>query len=93
MDIANEMALPLLSQDSSPVNARMDTIAIEDDTNQWLRKMLFPQLSDGIMQSGLPSGTFKQKWYDKSLNYEQMVSVWTLSNPLECSSRFSRFSY
>ena len=92
LDVANEMALPSLSQDSSPENARVDASAIIDGTNQWLRKMLFPQLSDGIMQSGLPSGTFKQKWYDRGLNFEQMVGFYSFSILL-IAKRFSRFSY
>ena len=76
LDIANEMALPLVSQkNSGPENGRMDSLASKADTTHWLRKMLFPELSDGIVQSGLPPGTFKQKWYEKSLNYEQMVSL------------------
>lgn len=76
LNIADEMALPLVSpKDSGPENGRMDSLAIKDEMTYWLRKMLFPELGDGIVQSGLPSGTFKQKWYDKSLNYEQMVSV------------------
>ena len=76
LDIANEMVLPSVSQkNSGPEDGQMDSLAITDDTSHWLRKMLFPKLSDGIMQSGLPSGIFKQKWYDNSLNYEQMVSV------------------
>ena len=39
----------------------------------WLRRMLFPQHSNGILLNGLPSGKFRQIWYDDNLNYEQMV--------------------
>ena len=58
----------------------------QDGQNQWLRKMLFPRLSDGVRQTGLPSGTFKQEWYDRNLNYEQMVCT---SCYLSFSSVFS----
>lgn len=43
-------------------------------TNDWLRCMLFPEEEDGIWQETLPSGKFRQKWIDQTLNYEQKVS-------------------
>lgn len=42
-------------------------------TNDWLRCMLFPSESDGIWQGTPPSGTFRQAWFDQTLNYEQKV--------------------
>jgi hypothetical protein len=37
--------------------------------------MLFPTEPDGLIQTQLPIGIFKQHWYDKQLNYEQMKAV------------------
>ena len=43
------------------------------DNRNWLHRMLFPSIADGVLQTALPQGTFRQSWYDKDLNYEQMV--------------------
>ncbi|KAL8727489.1 MAG: hypothetical protein Q9166_006013 [cf. Caloplaca sp. 2 TL-2023] len=41
-------------------------------TNQgWLRRMLFPDDTDGVMQRTLPQGVFKRSWFDRYLNHEQ----------------------
>lgn len=43
-------------------------------TNQaWLRRMLFPDPSDGVMQRSFPQGVFKRSWFDRHLNHEQKV--------------------
>lgn len=51
----------------------------EKEANQrpksWMRQMLFPDLSDGVMQKGLPQGVFEQEFYDDMLNYEQTKAV------------------
>jgi len=44
-------------------------------SGQWMRCMLFPTEPDGLIQTQLPIGIFKQHWYDKQLNYEQMKAV------------------
>lgn len=43
------------------------------ENRMWLRRMLFPQDADGILQNELPPGVFAQEWVDQSLNYEQRV--------------------
>lgn len=43
------------------------------DHKHWLHRMLFPSIADGVLQTSLPQGRFRQSWYDKDLNYEQMV--------------------
>ncbi|KAL8936104.1 MAG: hypothetical protein Q9211_004349 [Gyalolechia sp. 1 TL-2023] len=45
-------------------------------TNQaWLRRMLFPSDSDGVIQRSLPQGVFKRSWFDRDLNHEQKKAV------------------
>lgn len=39
----------------------------------WLHCSLFPNNTHGVPLKGLPSGSFRQAWYDKDLNFEQMV--------------------
>ncbi|KAI9881504.1 MAG: hypothetical protein M1830_000067 [Pleopsidium flavum] len=46
-----------------------------DSSSQWMRCRLFPTETDGLPQTELPNGIFKQNWYDKDLNYEQMKAV------------------
>lgn len=46
----------------------------------WMRRMLFPNHSDGVEQEGLPQGVFKQEFFDESLNYEQQASLQILSS-------------
>lgn len=40
--------------------------------SQFLRRMLFPEKSDGVMQYGLSRGVFSRSWIDAELNYEQV---------------------
>lgn len=49
----------------------------------WLRRMLFPIESDGVMQKSLPQGVFRRSWFDRCLNHEQKVMNY--SSPLPCS--------
>ncbi|KAI9773275.1 MAG: hypothetical protein M1839_002187 [Geoglossum umbratile] len=42
---------------------------------EWVRRMLFPEETDGVVQMGLPQGVFAGKWFDRRLNYEQMKST------------------
>ncbi|KAL8935308.1 MAG: hypothetical protein Q9216_005494 [Gyalolechia sp. 2 TL-2023] len=45
-------------------------------TNQaWLRRMLFPNDSDGVIQRSLPQGIFRRSWFDRHLNHEQKRAV------------------
>lgn len=45
-------------------------------TNQaWLRRMLFPSESDGVLQRSLPQGIFRRSWFDRHLNHEQKVQI------------------
>ena len=39
----------------------------------WLERMLFPIERNAVKRKTLPSGKFRQAWYRKNLNYEQMV--------------------
>ncbi|KAI4272601.1 MAG: hypothetical protein LQ337_005191 [Flavoplaca oasis] len=41
----------------------------------WLRRMLFPIESDGVMQKSLPQGVFRRSWFDRCLNHEQKKAV------------------
>ncbi|KAK9434253.1 P-loop containing nucleoside triphosphate hydrolase protein [Lipomyces doorenjongii] len=41
----------------------------------FVRKMLFPDNEDGIMQQNLSSGVFDLEWYDNDLNYEQQRAI------------------
>ncbi|KAK9385593.1 P-loop containing nucleoside triphosphate hydrolase protein [Lipomyces mesembrius] len=41
----------------------------------FVRKILFPENEDGIMQENLSSGIFDLEWYDNDLNYEQQRAI------------------
>jgi helicase MOV-10 len=49
-------------------------ISKEDINPSFLRRMLFPEKSDGRMQYELSRGIFERQWIDKELNYEQVSS-------------------
>lgn len=51
-----------------PLDAR-----IQYSNRTWLRRMLFPGESDGVMQRSLPQGIFRRSWFDRYLNHEQKV--------------------
>ena len=51
----------------------MNIIPEAVDNKHWLYRMLFPSITDGVLQTSLPQGVFQQNWYDQDLNYEQMV--------------------
>ena len=48
-------------------------VSTDTRNRSWLQYMLFPQDTDGHLQTTLPSGVFERNWFDRSLNYEQMV--------------------
>ena len=39
----------------------------------WLRRMLFPEESDGVVQKSLPQGVYKRSWFDRHFDHEQKV--------------------
>jgi len=42
--------------------------------NDFMRQMLFPEATDGVLQTNLPQGVFPHRvWFDRNLNYEQEV--------------------
>ena len=41
--------------------------------SSWARKMLFPEKSDGVMQTTLTKGMLSHRWFDTELNFEQQV--------------------
>jgi len=57
-----------LSTDRSPELRSLSTL-----TSGYARKMLFPEKSDGILQTTLSKGMFNHRWFDMELNYEQQV--------------------
>ncbi|KAL8851469.1 MAG: hypothetical protein Q9221_003648 [Calogaya cf. arnoldii] len=60
----------------SPTISRQDYFgAIQYSNRSWLRRMLFPGESDGIMQRSLPQGVFRKSWFDRCLNHEQKKAV------------------
>ena len=63
-----------------PGNTSLFSVSTHDKA--WLRRMLFPRDADGTLQRGLPLGVFPQAWFDKNLNYEQMVRCVCLSSAL-----------
>ncbi|KAL8735739.1 MAG: hypothetical protein Q9181_002702 [Wetmoreana brouardii] len=45
-------------------------------TNQgWVRRALFPEDADGVLQRSLPQAVFKRSWFDRHLNHEQKKAV------------------
>ena len=53
----------------------------------WMRRMLFPNQSDGVEQSGLPQGVFKRKFFDENLNFEQQASIQISSSSIDVTAR------
>ena len=60
--------------------SRNSPSGILQNRGQWMRCMLFPQETDGVSQTRLPIGHFKQDWFDSQLNYEQMKAVDAIQN-------------
>ncbi|KAF8471155.1 hypothetical protein BDZ91DRAFT_514668 [Kalaharituber pfeilii] len=54
-------------------NGSIANAGIERST--YLRKMLFPEKEDGVLQTTLSKGMFKHRWFDIELNYEQQKAV------------------
>lgn len=48
---------------------------IQTEVPGYAKKMLFPEKSDGVLQTGLNKGVFTRTWFDRELNYEQQVRV------------------
>ncbi|KAI5819436.1 P-loop containing nucleoside triphosphate hydrolase protein [Pyronema omphalodes] len=48
--------------------------------SSFLRRMLFPEKSDGVMQFNLPRGVFRRDWFDNHLNYEQLKAIDSILN-------------
>ena len=51
----------------------------------FLRKMLFPDQADGVMQHSLTQGDFERQWIDKELNYEQVSQNLHAISALQCA--------
>ncbi len=64
----------------SPASSRQRLVRTPDNESQWMRRILFPIESDGVLQIRLPHGHFSQDWYDTQLNYEQMKAVDTIQH-------------
>lgn len=75
---ANDSSRPTESEEprshlrNSIYNPRLD-VAIQLTSQNWLRRMLFPEDADGVTQRSLPQGVFKRSWFDRHLNHEQKV--------------------
>ncbi|KAJ8099688.1 P-loop containing nucleoside triphosphate hydrolase protein [Lipomyces tetrasporus] len=48
---------------------------LQTEPSGFVRKMLFPEDEDGVMQETLSSGLFDLEWYDNDLNYEQQRAI------------------
>ncbi|KAI9865686.1 MAG: hypothetical protein M1813_002144 [Trichoglossum hirsutum] len=51
---------------------------------EWMRRMLFPDERDGIVQVGLPQGVSGGRLFDQGLNYEQKVGSSTFTVVSSC---------
>ncbi|KAI4233132.1 MAG: hypothetical protein LQ349_004591 [Xanthoria aureola] len=58
----------------SPLKLPLD-VRLQYSNRAWLRRMLFPEESDGVMQRSLPQGIFRRSWFDRCLNHEQKKAV------------------
>ncbi|KAF8538528.1 P-loop containing nucleoside triphosphate hydrolase protein [Trichophaea hybrida] len=63
------------SQNETLVSTQTPDETASGTKSTFLRRMLFPEESDGIMQHGLARGIFGRNWIDKELNYEQQKAV------------------
>jgi helicase MOV-10 len=74
-DVQQHRIAPIARSIFSTVDS-LRAAASDQETPGWLRRMLFPELSDGVVQSTLPEGTFPaMKWVDTKLNYEQQKAA------------------
>ncbi|KAK9370282.1 P-loop containing nucleoside triphosphate hydrolase protein [Lipomyces kononenkoae] len=48
---------------------------MQSTSSGFVRKILFPECEDGLMDESLPRGVFDVDWYDKDLNYEQQRAI------------------
>lgn len=80
-DIARELQLSRESaRDGMLVNGKISALSSPVGSihlplceSLWLERMLFPIERNAVKRKTLPSGKFRQAWYRKNLNYEQMV--------------------
>lgn len=56
----------------SPVPQTPTFINAPPRVNTFLRRMLFPEETDGEMQFTAKSSVYRRKWFDKELNFEQV---------------------
>lgn len=63
----NQAQLPLSPNGSVPPQNTLTEVP------GYVRRMLFPEKSDGVLQTSLSKGVFTRTWFDRELNYEQQV--------------------
>ncbi|KAL8783057.1 MAG: hypothetical protein Q9213_004904 [Squamulea squamosa] len=63
------------SQFQRPTSKTALDAPIQYSNRAWLRRMLFPTASDGVMQRSFSQGVFKRSWFDRYLNHEQKKAV------------------
>lgn len=64
-----------LRDDVKHMDSSHEVSGRESTPNLWVKSVLFPQETDGVMRRGLPSGNVAGPWYDDMLNYEQKVCL------------------
>lgn len=47
-------------------------ITVPPRANAFLRRMLFPEKEDGVMQYNATTSVYRRKWFDRELNFEQV---------------------
>lgn len=76
----NDRSIPdgntsLTTTTSSPPKKVHSPVASNPEGNSYLRKMLFPEKEDGVLQTTLGKGFFQLTWFDAELNWEQQVRL------------------
>lgn len=64
---------------------------VDSETEQpvhWMQSMLFPSFRDSRMQESLHAGQFRQKFFDKMLNWEQKKAVEAV-----CEGKYGKLPY
>jgi helicase MOV-10 len=90
-DIGKSLQHEVGSEPSSAESQGNPSAGAEESPSQkplpsyFLRRMLFPDQADGVMQHSLTQGALERQWIDKGLNYEQVSQTLHAISALQCA--------
>lgn len=72
---ADTMEVPGMTNGANGTKGINGTVGVDTVEGTFVRRMLFPEKTDGIWQRSLGRGVFSRGWFDGELNYEQQVRL------------------